>query len=146
MKKCSRCKIYKSLEEFNFKFKKLNIRQKACKVCTRLEIRNHYIKNREYYLTKAKNRNHIIRQENRVYVWNYLSFHPCLDCGENDPTVLEFDHIREKEFDIAFLIRNNSVREIEQEIIKCEVRCANCHRRKTAKQFVWYKNKNLVPL
>ena len=28
---------------------------------------------------------------------------------------------------------------LKQEIAKCEVVCANCHRRRTAKQFGWYR-------
>jgi hypothetical protein len=28
---------------------------------------------------------------------------------------------------------------VSAEIDKCEVRCANCHRRKTVKQFKWFK-------
>ncbi len=141
MKKCSRCKKEKSIVDFNFKFKRLGIRQKACKDCTRFEVQRHYRNNREYYLNKAKIRNLIIRTQNRNYIWHYLSSKTCTDCGEKDPTVLEFDHIHNKKFDISELIRNYTVREITTEVIKCEVRCANCHRKKTARQFGWYKFK-----
>lgn len=66
-------------------------------------------------------------------VWAWKETHPCVDCGEPDPIVLEFDHVRfPKEFEIADAIpRGISWARIELEIAKCEMRCANCHRRVT---------------
>ena len=71
----------------------------------------------------------------------YLSNHPCVDCGEADPVVLEFDHVRgEKSGEIANMLRRQVAWErIIDELSKCEVRCANCHRRRTARQFNWYR-------
>lgn len=66
-----------------------------------------------------------------------------MDCGENDPVVLEFDHISDKIDSVSRMICDSySLDSLEKEIAKCEVRCANCHRRKTAKQLGWYKNIN----
>lgn len=65
-----------------------------------------------------------------------------MDCGENDPIVLDFDHIDEndKSYSISDMLKQRFAwSKIELEIKKCEVRCANCHRRRTAKQFAWYK-------
>jgi hypothetical protein len=69
--------------------------------------------------------------------------HPCIDCGESDPIVLEFDH-REGEKKLAAVSTlmtqmKASLKTIKAEIVKCDVRCANCHRRKTAKERGWYK-------
>ena len=135
--KCCRCKKEKEDSCFNFKYKKLGIRAKACKECTRLEVRTHYRNNHEYYISKANHRNREIRESNRNYVWKYLSTHPCVDCGESDPVVLEFDHLKNKIDCIARLKRSNGMTSLNNEIDKCEVRCANCHRRKTAAQFRW---------
>jgi hypothetical protein len=78
---------------------------------------------------------------NTQYVWDYLKNHPCIDCGETDPIVLEFDHIQEKSENISLLIGlRASIDRITKEIAKCEVRCANCHRRKTARELNWYTN------
>jgi len=139
VKICSRCNKAKPITEFNYKFKKLGIRQKACRECTRSEIRNHYKNNREYYLHKALSRNKKVRDRNRKYILKYLSTHSCVDCGENDPIVLEFDHTENKKFDIAFLKRDHSLNDLKAEINKCVVRCSNCHKRKTAKEYGWYK-------
>ena len=65
-----------------------------------------------------------------------------MDCGEPDPVVLDFDHVSNAKIaNISYLLNSvGSWRRLEAEIEKCEVRCANCHRRKTAKQQHWYKN------
>lgn len=69
-------------------------------------------------------------QKNKDYVQNYLSDHPCVDCGEKNPIVLEFDHITDDKFmNISNMVaKAYSLERIKLEISKCEVRCANCHR------------------
>ena len=74
----------------------------------------------------------------RQYICDYLKEHPCVDCGESDIAVLDFDHVRgTKVDDVANLICSASLAKIQEEIKKCAVRCANCHRRKTARQRGW---------
>ncbi|GAB3271834.1 hypothetical protein GCM10027426_07050 [Microbacterium lacusdiani] len=76
------------------------------------------------------------RQRNFLRVAKHLQSHPCSDCGEADILVLEFDHLpgTDKRFDIARAVSasTRSWSAIEAEIAKCEVVCANCHRRRTA--------------
>lgn len=71
--------------------------------------------------------------KSRLLLYEYLSTHPCVDCGCDDTRVLEFDHVRDsKKADVAVMIRNGcSWSAIQAEIAKCEIRCANCHRIKT---------------
>lgn len=98
--------------------------------------KQHWQNNREYYRERQRSN----RQRKKQFVWEYLLLHSCIDCGEKDPLVLDFDHVRgEKSFSISDAIRNKkTVERILQEIEKCEVRCSNCHRRKTARQFGWH--------
>jgi hypothetical protein len=71
----------------------------------------------------------------RRFVEDYLSAHPCLDCGEADISVLEFDHVRPKTSDVSVLIAEGwSISRIQDEIKDCEVVCVNCHRRRTARR------------
>lgn len=70
----------------------------------------------------------------------YLSDKSCIDCGESDSVVLEFDHLRDKEMGVSTMMGTGySWDAILLEIEKCEIVCANCHKRRTAKQFNWYK-------
>jgi hypothetical protein len=82
--------------------------------------------------------NELRRRRNICFVSNYLAAHPCVDCGEADPVVLDFDHVDGKSMAISAGLIGWSIARIIQEIRKCEVRCANCHRRRTAKQLGWY--------
>ncbi len=73
------------------------------------------------------------RRKLRVMVDLYKTCHPCVDCGEADPIVLEFDHVRgEKVANVGTMVGvGRAVQAVLDEIAKCDVRCANCHRRKT---------------
>lgn len=78
---------------------------------------------------------------NRIKLYSYLDNHPCVCCGEKDPIVLEFDHLdpSNKHIAVSNAVCNGwSWKRIYSEIEKCQVLCANCHRRKTALQFEWY--------
>jgi len=73
----------------------------------------------------------------RASLYSFLSTQSCVDCGEDDPIVLEFDHRDpENKFKIVgrMLSGHYSWKSVKSEIDKCDVRCANCHRRKTYNQ------------
>jgi hypothetical protein len=55
----------------------------------------------------------------------------CIDCGERDPVVLDFDHRDAKRANVSLLARRSGVARLEAEIALCDVRCANCHRIRT---------------
>ena len=96
-------------------------------------------------IENEKKENHLIyKNKNRRFILEYLKLHPGVDCGETDPVVLEFDHIKNKKKIISDMVTNHSLDKIKEELLKCEVRCANCHRRKTAKDYNWYKY-DLIP-
>ncbi len=89
--------------------------------------------------TRKYQRNIIKR--NQKYLLLFLLDHPCLDCKEPDPIILTFDHVRgKKRRNIADMARRGvSLATLQIEIDKCEIRCHNCHTRKTAKDQGWYK-------
>ena len=135
MKVCSKCNKEKDDEDFNWRFKDKGIRQSACRDCQREVNTKHYQENSEDYKKRAQEFR--IKLKEKFAAW--LSDKSCVDCGESDPVVLDCDHVRgEKKFNIAEML--NDARPwnlILEELSKCEIRCANCHRRKTAKQFNW---------
>lgn len=102
--------------------------------------RKHYLLNKEKIKKRARLWTDERNARNKELVRQYLLVNPCVDCGEKDIVVLEFDHQRDKVMAIAEILSNGWREErLMAEINKCEVRCANCHRRKTAKQLGWIK-------
>ncbi|MEW6125870.1 MAG: hypothetical protein AB1757_02305 [Acidobacteriota bacterium] len=151
MKRCSTCKIEKSLDEFGWKNKGKTKRRSVCRECMRIFIKNHYYKNISYYIEKAKRQTQATRKKNYEKLLAYLLSPPCVDCGETDPIVLEFDHLQKesKLSEVSRLISDlRPWRIIEVEINKREVRCANCHRRKTAIEQNWnlYRLTRKIPI
>lgn len=79
----------------------------------------------------------------KQWLWDYLLEHPCVNCGESDPVVLEFDHLRDKKFAISKAVCvGTSIPVLLSEIAKCQVLCANCHRRLTHKQLYRFDGNN----
>lgn len=77
----------------------------------------------------------------REKVLDFLSTKQCVDCGEKDPVVLDFDHTDTKlKFkSVARMLSGHySWASVLVEIRKCEIRCANCHRRKSYQQFEYF--------
>lgn len=58
---------------------------------------------------------------------------PCADCGKQyPPYVMDFDHVRGTKVEaLALLAQHSSEARLREEIAKCEVVCANCHRERT---------------
>lgn len=137
MKICGKCKQEKMLEEFAWKQKVKGIRQYQCRVCQYAYRTEHYQKNKEKIYTQIKVR----QQELKDKLWAYKSSHVCVDCGEQDAVVLEFDHLRDKVENISTLVLKGAAWEtVLSEIEKCEVVCCNCHRRRTHKRGGWVRN------
>jgi hypothetical protein len=81
-------------------------------------------------------------RQRRNLDWMYarLAASRCVDCGINDPLILEFDHVGEKRANVCVLAWGEySLRTLEREIAQCQVRCCNCHRRRTAEADGWFR-------
>jgi hypothetical protein len=142
-KVCTKCgPPAQPLENFPWKSRLRGIRHAVCKTCTAKRSGDWYEDNKDRQLEYVRNNNQKYRQTAREYAWEYLSTHPCSQCGETDPVVLEFHHIGGKDTEVSRLIgRGASLEVMKAEIAKCQVLCSNCHRRITAKEQGWYRGK-----
>lgn len=134
MKYCPDCKTNKKKVEFTKNRSKKDGLNRICKTCYSSYRKKYYQKNKKIILLNRKKSKKAILRSSKDFILHYLLKHPCLDCGEKDIRVLEFDHkIRDKKKHnvMAMLQQGYSVEKIKEEINKCDVRCANCHRIKT---------------
>jgi hypothetical protein len=132
MRRCGRCNHHLPLAAFAWRRATKGQRDNYCYACRAAYKREHYLENRDRYIENAGARRRAEVHRRTVALLDYLAEHPCQDCGEDDPVVLEFDHRGDKEFDISRGLRDRAWPTVLQEIAKCDVVCANCHRRRTA--------------
>jgi hypothetical protein len=128
---CSRCSRQRPESSFN-RFG--SGRQWWCRDC----FKAYYAERRAHH----RRRNNALKAQRvrqaQHLVLAFLRAHPCVDCGETDPVVLEFDHLGPKRAEISTLVRRGVLEPVlEAEMAHCEVVCANCHRRRTAKRQRW---------
>lgn len=94
--------------------------------------RKHYENNKEqYYRRNAEKKQKMIEHLRSV------KDVPCMDCGKKYPYyVMDMDHRDPalKEGGINAIINRGSWKKLLEEINKCDVVCANCHRERTHKQ------------
>jgi hypothetical protein len=141
-KHCKGCDEDKDIEDFNWKDKAEGIRQSSCRLCNAKYGREHYKHNKQAYIKKTKIRRKLLIEENKKILFAFLSEHPCVDCGNTDIRVLEFDHVRGKKVGAITRMLGNGIAwsTLETEIAKCEVRCGNCHRIKTSDRGGFWRN------
>ena len=127
-KQCSKCGEEKELEGYSFKNKAKGWRRSSCKQCSRIAFRKFYKENKEYYSLKNKK----YREQYRNWLNEIKLGLSCVECGESHVATLDFHHKAgsKKDFNIA---RSRSLGQDKtvtlNEIKKCVVLCANCHRK-----------------
>src|SRR5687768_13986018 len=141
-KRCTGCGETKPVAEFSIKNQKTGLRASRCRGCVRAYGRAHYQRNRAAYIQRARKRQPQDRARVRTAVTEYLRSHRCVDCGESDILLLDFDHRDPslKRASVSRLVGTGSLRLVMDEIAKCDVRCANCHRLRTAADWNWQKS------
>ena len=125
MKNCGCCKLDKLENEFS---KKGNGLQSICKDCNKKKLKEYYENN------KVSHRANIKKNKDILKIWfkKYKSKLKCSRCSEDHISALDFHHEDPtiKEFNIPRMITGGySVSRIEEELSKCIVLCANCHRK-----------------
>lgn len=129
---CTGCKDDKAETDFAFRSKATGKRKSVCRGCTKIYGDAWYLRNRKAHGLNVRRNNARYKTKCAAFVLNYLRTHPCVDCGEADPIVLDFDHVRgKKSFNVSRAKYDGiSFARLNEEIAKCEVRCANDHRRR----------------
>jgi hypothetical protein len=136
---CSRCKRKLPVTSFN---RYRDGRQSWCRAC----FRAYYAQTGDVQRRNASELRRRRIEEARALIREHLRTRACVDCGESDLVVLEFDHIGSKRGDMAELVRGGRRREmLLEELERCEVVCANCHRRRTAVRAGWRRLDGLEP-
>lgn len=128
--RCTRCGQMKPASEFPPRLTGSRQLQSWCRSCFREHNARNYRANHDRECARIRRNQEAMRAKNRQLLDGYLRDHPCVDCGETDIVVLEFDHLRDKERNVSDMLHLRWER-ISAEIAKCEVRCANDHRRAT---------------
>ena len=110
---CIKCNQEKPIEDFPFRNKAAGIRRSNCKKC-----HSEYMKN--------------IYKKKKDTIQEIKSTCCCSKCGYNKcPEALDFHHIdpNQKEEKVSSMISHNyNLDKVKDEIQKCIVLCANCHR------------------
>ena len=128
MKICSKCNIEKPLEDF--------AKRKSAKDGTRAECKhcfNQYYK--RYYSIDNRMDKHalLVANNKKKYKWNVGQLKltlGCKICGYNKCVrSLHFHHLDRstKVTEISILVQDASKEQLEEELKKCVVLCANCH-------------------
>jgi len=87
----------------------------------------HYKKHKALVIS----RNNIRKKRVRVEWEEFKQTLSCIKCGESHSAILDFHHINPSDSDkkVHRLTANGAYKQAREEIKKCVVLCANCHRK-----------------
>lgn len=128
MKKCTKCKKEKSIENYSFRKKSKGTFSSICKSCHSENRKRHYRLNRG----KIRNQTLLWRKNYSEWFKNLKKKLKCSLCEEKESCCLEFHHLdsSKKETEVSNAIKLGwSKKRVLKEIEKCAVLCSNCHRK-----------------
>lgn len=130
---CSMCRVEKT-DENTHRFLtglKAGIFQGYCKICSRKASKRRRDETPEKRVVEARQR----KEDFHTKINFFKSERPCYDCGGTfPPEAMDFDHVSGiKKFNVSKGLMHawDSVRE---EVDKCQLVCAICHRIRTQKR------------
>lgn len=133
MKQCSKCLNFLDEEKFSKKKSSPDGLQNTCKECHAVYQAEWYEANKDRH--KANTLAYKKANQPEFKAWyDSLKSGPCTDCGHTyDPVCMDWDHLPqfEKSVEVSACRYSTSKRLVLEEIAKCELVCANCHRLRT---------------
>jgi hypothetical protein len=129
-KRCGSCMQSRPTSDFNRRSASLDGLQSTCRDCNRAQARRYYARNRVSHVRRIVAAKRQRRSEALELIGRHLTANPCVDCGESDIRVLDFDHRdgAEKGSEVMRLAQDgHALARVAAEIAKCDVRCRNCH-------------------
>lgn len=130
MKTCNKCGQSKPYSDFH---KRKSGYQPWCKSCKKADDKKYYQQNKDKWNEYNK-----IWKKDFVEWYRSLKNSPCVDCGNSfDPVVMDWDHLPKysKNESVSVVARAMNKQKVLEEIQKCELVCANCHRLRTKDRF-----------
>lgn len=128
MKRCFKCKKKKTLDNFSKNSSRKDGLSGQCKSCHKILRKIHYENNKDKVFKQVAS-----RKDSYKEWYKSLKDNPCMDCGRKYPYyVMDFDHRENKKFSLSQCVsRGYNKERILNEISKCDLVCANCHRERT---------------
>lgn len=136
---CSTCKRRKPLNKFHIKNRRKNGKiikgiHGSCKICVNATQKKEREDNKEHFFERQRR----ARRNKAEVIQKIKEESPCQDCGRRYPYyVMDFDHKPgvQKFASVSTMVSlRYSMEAIMEEIKKCDLVCANCHRIRTHKQ------------
>lgn len=130
--RCTTCERWKEADAFAPSF--LRRASKICRACKADYNRRWYARNKQAHKqdVRRNNRRYLARAQALLLE---LKSRPCADCGGRFPAVaMDFDHVSGTKREIVSRLKLHSLARLREEIAKCEVVCAVCHRIRTARR------------
>lgn len=134
LKTCIKCKLDLPLDKFSVNKSKLLGVNGTCKICQRNLSRKHYSNNKQRYRLRNK-----LQISEYKKIISELKNNPCVDCGvKYNEWQMDFDHVRGiKKLSISVMRHQHIGKNVLlNEIAKCDLVCANCHRDRTYKRII----------
>lgn len=124
-KKCCVCHEAKDFSDFGPSKSSKDGKQSKCIICNRKQARLHYNANKEKHFERAMVRKRKIR--NALNLVKEKA--GCCFCGESCALCLDFHHTDSGTKEVEVSCVSTGLKRLIEEIKKCEVVCANCHRK-----------------